>query len=108
MGLNASSQLTDKFRIGAQVYDRNLGQLGQWHPSLDWGSGRKSKNHARPVQRLAGSRLSACFRTAPARRLSDRPARYFDCTYWRRYLRQGSSAAPVWRIVFHRLCRPPQ
>ncbi|HZC22612.1 MAG TPA: hypothetical protein VE866_04675, partial [Candidatus Binatia bacterium] len=37
MGLNASSQLTDKFRIGAQVYDRNLGQLGQWHPSLDWG-----------------------------------------------------------------------
>jgi len=20
----------------AQVYDRNLGQLGQWHPSLDW------------------------------------------------------------------------
>jgi hypothetical protein len=36
MGLNISSQLTDKFRVGAQVYDRNLGQLGQWHPSLDW------------------------------------------------------------------------
>ncbi len=36
MGLNASTQLTDKFRIGAQVYDRNLGQLGQYHPSLDW------------------------------------------------------------------------
>lgn len=36
MGLNASMQVTDKFRIGAQVYDRNLGQLGQWHPSLDW------------------------------------------------------------------------
>jgi hypothetical protein len=36
MGLNMSSQLTDKFRLGAQVYDRNLGQLGQWHPSLDW------------------------------------------------------------------------
>ncbi len=36
MGLNMSSQLTDKFRVGAQVYDRNLGQLGQWHPSLDW------------------------------------------------------------------------
>ena len=35
-GLNMSSQLTDKFRVGAQVYDRNLGQLGQWHPSLDW------------------------------------------------------------------------
>lgn len=36
MGLNMTSQLTDKFRIGAQVYDRNLGRLGQYHPSLDW------------------------------------------------------------------------
>lgn len=36
MGLNLSSQITDKFRAGAQVYDRNLGELGQWHPSLDW------------------------------------------------------------------------
>ena len=36
MGLNISSQLTDRFRVGAQVYDRNLGHLGQWHPSLDW------------------------------------------------------------------------
>jgi hypothetical protein len=35
-GANASSQITDKFRIGAQIYDRNLGQLGKWHPSLDW------------------------------------------------------------------------
>ncbi len=36
MGLNVSSQLTERFRVGAQVYDRNLGRLGQWHPSLDW------------------------------------------------------------------------
>jgi len=36
MGLNVTSQLSDKLRVGAQVYDRNLGQLGQWHPSLDW------------------------------------------------------------------------
>ena len=36
MGLNMSSQLTDRFRVGAQVYDRNLGQLGQYHPALDW------------------------------------------------------------------------
>jgi hypothetical protein len=36
MGLNVTSQLTDKFRIGAQVYDRNVGRLGQWHPTLDW------------------------------------------------------------------------
>ena len=35
-GVNASMQVTDKFRVGAQVYDRNLGNLGEWHPSLDW------------------------------------------------------------------------
>ena len=35
-GFNMSSQVTDRFRIGAQGYDRNLGQLGQYHPSLDW------------------------------------------------------------------------
>jgi hypothetical protein len=35
-GLNLSTSATDKLRIGAQVYDRNLGQLGQYHPSLDW------------------------------------------------------------------------
>jgi hypothetical protein len=37
MGLNMSTQITDKLRIGAQVYDRNLGQLGQYHPTFDWG-----------------------------------------------------------------------
>ncbi len=36
-GVNASTQLTDKFRTGAQLYDRNLGALGRWRPSLDWG-----------------------------------------------------------------------
>ena len=35
-GGNASVQITDKFRIGAQIYDRELGQLGRWHPQLDW------------------------------------------------------------------------
>lgn len=35
-GLNMSTQVTDKLRVGAQGYDRNLGQLGQYHPSLDW------------------------------------------------------------------------
>jgi hypothetical protein len=35
-GVNASIQVTDKFRVGAQVYDRSLGELGQYHPSLDW------------------------------------------------------------------------
>jgi len=36
MGLNVSSRLTEKLRVGAQVYDRNLGKLGRWHPLLDW------------------------------------------------------------------------
>jgi hypothetical protein len=36
-GVNVSSQLTDKLRVGAQMYDYNVGHLGQWHPTLDWG-----------------------------------------------------------------------
>lgn len=35
--VNASMQVTNQFRIGAQLYDRNLGGLGKWHPELDWG-----------------------------------------------------------------------
>jgi hypothetical protein len=35
-GGNVSLQVTDNFLVGAQVYDRNLGQLGKWHPQLDW------------------------------------------------------------------------
>ncbi len=35
-GINLSTQVTPKLRVGAQLYDRNLGQLGQYHPSLDW------------------------------------------------------------------------
>lgn len=35
-GVNLSTHLTDKMFVGAQLYDRNLGQLGQYHPSLDW------------------------------------------------------------------------
>jgi hypothetical protein len=35
-GLNMSSPITDKLRIGAQGYDRDLGQFDQYHPSLDW------------------------------------------------------------------------
>jgi hypothetical protein len=37
-GGNASIQITEKFRIGAQLYDRELGQLGRYHPQLDWAS----------------------------------------------------------------------
>jgi hypothetical protein len=35
-GLNMSTQLTDKFRVGAQIYVRDIGNLGKWHPQLDW------------------------------------------------------------------------
>lgn len=34
--INMSAPVTDKLHIGAQGYDRNLGQLGQYHPFLDW------------------------------------------------------------------------
>ncbi|MEP6960854.1 MAG: hypothetical protein ABI995_02190 [Acidobacteriota bacterium] len=36
-GGNISTQITDKLRIGAQIYIRNVGELGRWHPVLDWG-----------------------------------------------------------------------
>jgi hypothetical protein len=36
-GANVSVPITDKLRAGAQLYDRNLGSLGKWHPQLDWG-----------------------------------------------------------------------
>src|SRR6266567_1213150 len=35
-GANVSTQVTDRLHIGAQVYDRNLGNIGEWHPSIDW------------------------------------------------------------------------
>ena len=35
-GVNISARLTDKLRIGAQFYDRNVGKLGKWHPEVDW------------------------------------------------------------------------
>ncbi len=35
-GANTSVQVTDRFRIGAQIYGRELGQLGRWRPDLDW------------------------------------------------------------------------
>ena len=35
-GVNISSQITDKLRVGAQLYIRNVGQIGKWHPELDW------------------------------------------------------------------------
>ncbi len=37
-GGNASTTFGDKLRVGAQFYDRRVGQLGGWHPLLDWAS----------------------------------------------------------------------
>jgi hypothetical protein len=38
-GINVSTSLTDKFHVGAQVYFRNIGALGDYHPQLDWAYG---------------------------------------------------------------------
>jgi hypothetical protein len=38
-GVNVSTSITDHFRVGAQVYVRNLGQLGDYHVQLDWAYG---------------------------------------------------------------------
>jgi hypothetical protein len=35
-GLNISTQLTDKFRVGAQVCRFNVGKLGRYVPELAW------------------------------------------------------------------------
>jgi hypothetical protein len=34
--VNASMQVNEKLRVGAQGYIRNIGSLGNWHPTLDW------------------------------------------------------------------------
>lgn len=38
-GANISTRLTDKFRVGAQVYFRNVGAMGDFHPQIDWAMG---------------------------------------------------------------------
>ncbi|MBN8732371.1 MAG: hypothetical protein J0L64_17650 [Acidobacteria bacterium] len=35
-GLNVAMPLTDKFRVGAQLYVRNVGEFGQGRPQVDW------------------------------------------------------------------------
>ncbi|MCX6591538.1 MAG: hypothetical protein NTZ56_08445 [Acidobacteria bacterium] len=38
-GANVSTQVTDKFRVGAQFYMRNVGEFGNWRPTVDWAYG---------------------------------------------------------------------
>ena len=35
-GANVGTQLSEKLHVGAQIYDRNLGRLGNWRPEVDW------------------------------------------------------------------------
>lgn len=34
--INATASITNKLRIGAQVFDHGYGDLGEGHPELDW------------------------------------------------------------------------
>jgi len=36
LGANVSMQLTDRLRVGAQWYTRNVGEIGNWRPEVDW------------------------------------------------------------------------
>src|SRR2546426_1777065 len=38
-GVNVSTRINDKFRVGAQIYIRNLGEMGNYRPELDWALG---------------------------------------------------------------------
>jgi hypothetical protein len=38
-GINISTAITDKFRVGAQAYDRNVGAMGNGRLTLDWALG---------------------------------------------------------------------
>src|SRR5258708_1538771 len=36
LGANVSMSVTDRFRVGAQLYSYNVGQLGRYRPQVDW------------------------------------------------------------------------
>ncbi len=35
-GINATARITRNLRVGAQLYVRNIGTLGEWRPIIDW------------------------------------------------------------------------
>ncbi len=35
-GANVTVKISDRFRVGAQIYDSNTGEINHWHPQLDW------------------------------------------------------------------------
>src|SRR6266849_2630511 len=36
LGFNVAMQVSDRFRVGAQLYSYNVGELGRYRPQLDW------------------------------------------------------------------------
>lgn len=36
-GINVSSQVSDRLRVGLQIFARNLGEFGKGEPEIDWG-----------------------------------------------------------------------
>src|SRR5260370_15928864 len=36
LGANVAMSISDRFRVGAQVYSYNAGELGRYRPQLDW------------------------------------------------------------------------
>ena len=97
-GFNVSTNVTDKLRVGAQFYDRNLGRLGGTIPP---GLGRRglplqelvrdsrgqSQNYPGLVYRHARPGFSPHICAASAKCLSDRSPRRHHCSPGRRCLR---------------------
>lgn len=52
--LNLSSPITDKLRVGAQIYDRNIGKTGHGTVTLDWALG---SYEFKPWLRVRGGRV---------------------------------------------------
>ena len=97
-GANISTQITDKFRVGAQVYLRNVGELGNWHPQLDWAYGDykfaswfgvragKVKTALGLFNDTQDNESLFTWGSAAAGRLSSRFAQQYYCPYRRRCL----------------------
>ena len=115
-GANISTRITDKFRVGAQFYLRNIGELGNWKPTIDWMMGGlplqelvrvprgACEDHAGSLQRRPGHGFPAYLRAAALVYLPDRLAQRYDCARWRRFLREHRRQAPG-DVLLHRVGR---
>ncbi len=117
-GANVSTRLTDKFRVGAQIYDRNIGKLGNWQPTLDWAvADYKFADwfgvRAGKVKTTLGLFTDSQDGGVPAYLgpnatvgLFLGPARFHDQSLWRRHLRGKHQFEEDRRTELHRLRRP--